>query len=467
MSTLASELRPAGADLPAVALLQTALAPVVCVGMLGAAMLAHGEPFAARYSGLALIAFFLSLQVFGALPLANGAGPRPLFGPASRLAVRWAAVVGILLFLGFLTKLSGLYSRKVMLTWFALTPFALHIAQEFACRLLPRLAIGAARTRVIVGANGLAHELARRIAEDPCLGEVKGFFDDAAPGQERASGRLPLLGGLQDVPDYVKRHGVNLVYIALPTTADPKVRRLLERLRDTTASVYFVPDTLAVDLIQPRIESIGGIPAIALCETPLYGVNVAIKRGMDLAIASAALVLVLPLMAAIAAAVKLGSPGPVLFKQRRYGLDGREIVVYKFRSMTVCEDGARLAQAKRGDARVTAFGALLRRFSLDELPQFINVLEGTMSLVGPRPHAVAHNEQYRRLIRGYMVRHKVKPGITGWAQVNGLRGETDGVDKMRRRIEFDLDYLRHWSLPLDLWILFRTAFVVLKDPNAY
>jgi len=261
MSTLASELRPAGADLPAVALLQTALAPVVCVGMLGAAMLAHGEPFAARYSGLALIAFFLSLQVFGALPLANGAGPRPLFGPASRLAVRWAAVVGILLFLGFLTKLSGLYSRKVMLTWFALTPFALHIAQEFACRLLPRLAIGAARTRVIVGANGLAHELARRIAEDPCLGEVKGFFDDAAPGQERASGRLPLLGGLQDVPDYVKRHGVNLVYIALPTTADPKVRRLLERLRDTTASVYFVPDTLAVDLIQPRIESIGGLGA--------------------------------------------------------------------------------------------------------------------------------------------------------------------------------------------------------------
>ena len=161
------------------------------------------------------------------------------------------------------------------------------------------------------------------------------------------------------------------------------------------------------------------------------------------------------------------SPGPVLFRQRRYGLDGKEILVYKFRSMTVMEDGLDVPQATRNDQRVTPFGSFLRRTSLDELPQFINVLQGRMSIVGPRPHAVAHNEMYRKLIKGYMVRHKVKPGITGWAQVNGLRGETESLDKMKRRIDFDLEYLRNWSLKLDLMIIMRTLLIVLKDRNAY
>jgi putative colanic acid biosynthesis UDP-glucose lipid carrier transferase len=165
--------------------------------------------------------------------------------------------------------------------------------------------------------------------------------------------------------------------------------------------------------------------------------------------------------------VKLSAPGPVLFKQRRYGLDGKRIVVYKFRSMTVAEDGELVRQATRNDARVTRFGAFLRRTSLDELPQFINVLQGRMSVVGPRPHAVAHNEMYRKLIRGYMIRHKVKPGVTGFAQVNGWRGETDTVDKMKRRIEYDLQYLRNWSLLLDLQIIVKTVFVVLRKDNAY
>jgi putative colanic acid biosynthesis UDP-glucose lipid carrier transferase len=184
-------------------------------------------------------------------------------------------------------------------------------------------------------------------------------------------------------------------------------------------------------------------------------------------LASAILVLISPLMLAIAVAIKLTSPGPVIFRQRRYGLDGREIVVYKFRSMTVAEDGAVVKQAQKDDPRVTPLGAFLRRTSLDELPQFINVLQGRMSVVGPRPHAVAHNEMYRKLIKSYMVRHKVRPGITGWAQVNGFRGETDSLDKMQARIEYDLDYLRHWSLKLDLAIIWRTIFVVLKRQNAY
>jgi putative colanic acid biosynthesis UDP-glucose lipid carrier transferase len=209
------------------------------------------------------------------------------------------------------------------------------------------------------------------------------------------------------------------------------------------------------------------MPVVALTETPTLGVSGIGKRISDLVIASAVLILIWPLFLLIAFAVKLSSPGPVLFKQRRYGLDGQEIIVYKFRTMTVCEDGEDIPQAKRDDRRKTRVGAFLRRTSLDELPQFINVLQGTMSVVGPRPHAVAHNEQYRRHINGYMLRHKVKPGITGWAQVNGLRGETDTLDKMRSRIQYDIDYIRNWSLAFDLVIILKTIAVVWRDQNAY
>ncbi|MGB7990352.1 MAG: exopolysaccharide biosynthesis polyprenyl glycosylphosphotransferase, partial [Candidatus Methylophosphatis roskildensis] len=202
-------------------------------------------------------------------------------------------------------------------------------------------------------------------------------------------------------------------------------------------------------------------------DTPFTGLNGVVKRSSDFLLALLILVLASPLMLIIAIGVRHSSPGSILFRQRRYGLDGKEILVYKFRSMTVMEDGLDVPQATRNDQRVTRFGSFLRRTSLDELPQFINVLQGRMSIVGPRPHAIAHNEMYRKLIKGYMVRHKVKPGITGWAQVNGLRGETETLDKMKRRIDFDLEYLRNWSLKLDLMIIMRTLLIVLRDRNAY
>jgi putative colanic acid biosynthesis UDP-glucose lipid carrier transferase len=242
---------------------------------------------------------------------------------------------------------------------------------------------------------------------------------------------------------------------------------MLDELEDTTASVYFLPDIYVFDLMQARFDNVAGMPVIAIRETPFTGVNSMVKRISDIVLASLILVMLLPIMAVIAAAVKITSPGPVIFRQRRYGLYGEEIIVYKFRSMTVAEDGAKVVQAKRGDQRVTKIGGFLRRSSLDELPQFINVLQGRMSIVGPRPHAVAHNEQYRKLIKGYMLRHKVKPGITGWAQVNGLRGETETLDKMEARIQYDLDYLRVWSLWFDLWIILLTVRVVLKRENAF
>ena len=204
-----------------------------------------------------------------------------------------------------------------------------------------------------------------------------------------------------------------------------------------------------------------------MCDTPFTGSNGAIKRVSDVVLSLIILTLILPVLAIIAIAVKMGSPGPIIFKQRRYGLDGEEILVYKFRSMTVTEDGASIQQAQKNDNRITPLGAFLRRSSLDELPQFVNVLQGRMSIVGPRPHAVAHNELYRKLIKGYMVRHKVKPGITGWAQVNGYRGETETLEKMQGRIDYDLDYLRNWSLQLDLQIILKTVRLVLKDQKAY
>ena len=275
------------------------------------------------------------------------------------------------------------------------------------------------------------------------------------------------LGGLKSVAAYVREHGVREVYITLPLGSQPRIVELLESVQGTTASLFFVPDVFGISIIQGRLQDMNGVPVVGICETPFTGTNELVKRISDIVLAAIILVLITPVLLAIAAGVKLSSPGPVIFKQRRNGLDGGEIVVYKFRSMTSQDNGSVVQQATKGDARITRFGAFIRRTSLDELPQFVNVLQGRMSIVGPRPHAVAHNEQYRQLIKAYMVRHKVKPGITGWAQVNGHRGETDTIEKMQARVEYDLEYLRNWSLGLDLQIIARTIRLLFFDRNAY
>jgi len=297
--------------------------------------------------------------------------------------------------------------------------------------------------------------------------ELLGFFDDRTPDRIHSRGRYRMLGRIQEIADYVKKNNVQLVYLSLPMASQPRIKQLLDALKDTTASVYFVPDMFVTDLIQGRTDTICGMPVISVVETPFRGPDAVVKRASDIVLSVVILLLLSPVMLGIAAAIKLTSPGPVIFRQRRYGLWGQEIMVYKFRSMTVTEDGPVVTQARKDDARVTPLGRILRRTSLDELPQFINVLQGRMSIVGPRPHAVAHNEMYRPLIKSYMIRHKVKPGITGWAQVNGYRGETDSLEKMEARIRCDLDYLRNWSLRLDLYIVWRTIRLVFKDGAAY
>ena len=216
-----------------------------------------------------------------------------------------------------------------------------------------------------------------------------------------------------------------------------------------------------------RWQSIGSVQALSVYDTPFQGASDLLKRAEDIVLSSIILLMLTLPMLCIAAAVKLTSPGPVIFKQKRYGLDGKQILVYKFRSMKVQDNGPTVKQATKNDPRITKLGAFLRRTSLDELPQFINVLQGRMSIVGPRPHAVAHNEEYRKLIKGYMLRHKVRPGITGWAQVNGLRGETETINKMVKRVEYDLDYIHRWSVWLDLKIIFMTVFNGFINKNAY
>jgi len=265
----------------------------------------------------------------------------------------------------------------------------------------------------------------------------------------------------------VKENRTDVIFIALPIRHIKRVMNLLDDLRDTTASIYYVPDVFVFDLIQARSGEIHGIPVVAMCETPFYGYRGVAKRITDIVLSLMILFMLLPLLALVAVLVKLSSPGPIIFKQRRYGLDGREIAVYKFRTMTVTEDGPQIRQASKTDSRVTRIGGVLRRTSLDELPQLINVLQGRMSLVGPRPHAVAHNEEYRKLIKGYMVRHKVLPGITGLAQVNGCRGETSELKDMEARVNYDLDYLRHWTPMLDFKIILLTVIKIFRDDKAY
>jgi len=380
----------------------------------------------------------------------------------------WGVTLAVLWFLGSSSGLKYFYDARVLTAWAVATPVIL-LTSHIAARLANTPGRSKeVRSVVVVGVNDVGLKFARVVQQHPNLFmAVRGFFEDRADDRIPAGMDYPLLGKTEDLTQYVREHGTKMIFISQPISAQPRIRKLIDELQDTTASVYFLPDVYIFDLMQARFDNVGGMPVIAICETPFMGLNSTIKRASDIVLATLILLLLSPLMLVVALAVKLSSPGPIIFRQRRYGLYGDEIMVYKFRSMTVMENGGAVTQAQRNDSRVTKIGGFLRRTSLDELPQFINVLQGRMSIVGPRPHAVAHNEQYRKLIKGYMLRHKVKPGITGWAQVNGLRGETATLDKMEARIQYDLDYLRNWSLWLDLWIVLKTVKVVLTRENAF
>ncbi|MEN9313772.1 MAG: hypothetical protein RIS35_165 [Pseudomonadota bacterium] len=394
-------------------------------------------------------------------------------GPAriglAAIASSWTGAVLILAGIGYSTDHLPHFDPRVMISWLVVGPLAHTVATRYRKQLLGSVVkLRRPHRAIVVGANELGIAFAKSLAADRLAHtQLVAYFDDR---QTPRAGEAPALiraGTFKDVARYVKDNGIDYVYLALPMASQPRVTELLASLRDTTTSVYFVPNVYTLDLIQTRIESRAGFPVVSAYDSPFRGLDGLTKRVTDLAIASFALVAVSPLLLAIAIGVRLSGPGPIIFKQRRFGLDGKDIVVYKFRSMSVTENGAsRYVQATREDSRITPFGRFIRKTSLDELPQLINVIQGRMSLVGPRPHVTAVNEHYRALIDGYMLRHKVRPGITGWAQIHGYRGGDD-LASMRMRIAYDIDYIRRWSVWLDLFILWRTAFVVFRDPNAY
>jgi putative colanic acid biosynthesis UDP-glucose lipid carrier transferase len=389
---------------------------------------------------------------------------------ATNLLLRWAVLVAALLALGYITKFSETFSRRVVVTWVLLTPVLLVMLSLILQGITRALLRDAAQARraIVVGCTQASMELAKRLSLHVEMGiSVAGFFDDRGSDRLGCSKHAQLLGRFDDVASFVNTRNIDVIFVALAPGQVTRVRELVHELGDTTASIYFLPDVSGFDSIQQRASEMLGMPVVAMCETPFHGYRGLIKRLMDVTISLSALVVLSPLLIGVAIAVKRGSPGPVLFRQRRYGLDGREINVYKFRTMSVCENGDIVTQASRNDLRVTPIGKHLRRWSIDELPQLINVLQGTMSIVGPRPHAVAHNEEYRKLIKRYMVRHKVLPGITGLAQVRGCRGETSRVEHMEARVLFDLEYMRRWSPMLDLEIILATAFAVIRTDKAY
>ncbi len=439
------------------------LDPMCLIVSLIACAVYFGDTIDARYVVLSLVVFSLCFPGSSLLSMR----PRRVI---RQTVIGWLLIACILLFFGYASQYIENFPYDVVTSWLVAAPLTQLTAHFVARSYLQRAATQEEnQTRVIiVGCNDIGVSLAEQFSNNAYMGvRCVGYFDDRAPERITQLNGMPLLGRLRDLAAYVKANNIDQIYLALPMASQPRILSLLDDLKDTTVSIFFAPDIFLTDLIQGRMDYVAGVPVVAVCDTPFTGINGLVKRTSDIVLSLLILALISPLLAAIAIGVKRSSPGPVLFRQRRYGLDGKEIVVYKFRSMTVQEDGKVVKQATRNDQRITKFGGFLRRTSLDELPQFINVLQGRMSIVGPRPHAVSHNETYRKLIKGYMVRHKVKPGITGWAQVNGYRGETETLDKMQKRIEYDLEYLRTWSLGLDLWIIVKTVAVVFSDRNAY
>lgn len=390
----------------------------------------------------------------------------------TRVCSSWTIVGFLLVLAGFVTKTSHDYSRIVIGSWFVSTPIVLSL-----WRMLSGLVVQELRARghnmrkvAVVGVSEIGIQVAQTIKSSPWMGmDFVGFFDD------RFNERLPKIdkqlggvaGNFDQVVERARQGKIDHVYIALPPRAEPRINGLIRRLGDTTASVYIAYDFGGFDLLRARWSSVGTVPVLGVVENPFFGVDGWVKRIEDIVIGTAILSIIAIPMLVIALAVKLTSAGPVVFRQYRYGLNGQRIRVLKFRTMTVCEDDGKVVQAGKYDSRITPLGRFLRRTSLDELPQFLNVLTGEMSIVGPRPHAVVHNETYRTIIQNYMLRHKVKPGITGWAQVNGWRGETDTLEKMEKRVEHDLDYIRHWGLWLDIKIIFLTVFGKATRKNAY
>ncbi len=425
--------------------------------------------FGEHYRVLAVITVLLMVIVYPTLGVFRRYSGHWL--AIGRVAQVWLITCGTLVLLGFLTRTSHHYSRQVILSWFA----AALAAQCLIHALLHQISrlwqtnLKLNLPTVVVGSGWLARHLIGSINRNVFLSDqVVGVVDEEQALQEWPLDDVPALGTIDEIHQVLSSRPVDRVYIALPVERSAEVSTLHEALMPYNVDLIWVPDIFSLNLLNPSVREIGGVPLISLSESPLTsGGRAYLKSLMDVAGAVAALMLLGPVMLAACLAVKVTSRGPALYRQTRTGWDGSRFEIWKFRTMYVHDEGPEtLTQASRDDHRVTPVGRWLRRTSIDELPQLFNVLSGSMSLVGPRPHSIIHDHEYSKVIAAYMTRHRIKPGMTGWAQVHGLRGQTRTVEEMRRRVEYDLDYINHWSLKLDLWILLRTP-IALFSPTAF
>jgi len=396
---------------------------------------------------------------------------RALFASFRKVLSSWILSWLLVVSLAFVLKMSESFSREVWLLWLGITPWVLmlyRVVIRTILSLLRKQGVGQ-RNVLILGAGHVGAQLATTFDQHAWMGfNVVGFMDDDPSKHGRPRANHPVFDDINETLEYAAKMNVSQVFICLPKNAEKRVKDIFNILSDSSLIVKYVPDLFSFNLLHSRIEVYQGIPVIGVYDTPLSSnSNRLIKRTEDLAFATLALVVFLPIMIITAIAVKLSSPGPVLFKQVRHGLSGKEINVYKFRSMTTQDNGDVVKQVTKSDSRITKVGQLIRKTSLDELPQLLNVLKGDMSMVGPRPHARAHNEEYRKQIPSYMLRHLAKPGITGYAQVLGYRGETDTLEKMQKRVDADLYYVSNWTIWFDIKILIQTVFVGFINKNAY
>jgi putative colanic acid biosynthesis UDP-glucose lipid carrier transferase len=396
----------------------------------------------------------------------------PMFDEAVRLFLAWLMAFGMVISGIYIGQPAFEFKPEVLELWLPLTPLALvslHAGRRSMLAFLRKSGLNT-RSYAILGANSLGFQLLQALSDMPWLGyNFAGFYDDRVQGVDERldEDARPIVGNFSELLLQAQSGGIDHIYITLPLRAEKRISQLIQELADSTVSVNIVPDFFTFNLIQSKWSNVKGIPVVSVFDTPFSDFDGFVKRIEDLLLCAVILPLIALPMLIIAIAIKATSRGPVIFKQKRYGIKGESIEVWKFRSMSVCENGDDIKQATANDSRVTPLGAFLRRTSLDELPQFLNVLSGSMSVVGPRPHAVAHNEFYRKQIQGYMLRHKVKPGITGQAQINGCRGETDTIEKMQARVHHDLEYLRGWSLWLDVKIVFMTILKGFVSKQAY
>ncbi|MFK5913299.1 MAG: undecaprenyl-phosphate glucose phosphotransferase [Woeseiaceae bacterium] len=425
------------------------------------------------YRSLVLFAVFCVVLIFPSFSLYASWRGQSLLKQARTIFFAWITVVLLMIIILFSLKISADYSR-LWLGWWMMLGLAFLLVFRmciFGFLQYQRMKGKNFRSVLVVGAGDLGERLINQVKESPWMGfNIVGLFDDDESLHGQVVGGYKVTGGLSDVEAFFKgsQNQVDEVWIALPLRAEQRVKELLYALRHHTVNIKLIPDIFGFSLLNHSMTEIAGLPAVNLSDTPMGGSNQIIKAIEDRFLALCIFIFISPILLIIAITIKVTSQGSILFKQKRHGWDGKIINVYKFRTMKVhTEDNCCVTQASENDARITPFGAFLRRTSLDELPQFYNVLQGRMSIVGPRPHAVQHNELYKEQVNQYMLRHMVKPGITGWAQVNGFRGETDTLDKMKNRVELDLYYIENWSLLFDLKIIFLTIFKGFIHKNAY